>query len=327
MRKLLPALIALLAVTNSSNAQSLPLSGGAMSGPVIGPGFVQTGSYRDFAPSGTITSDGNNSFNGGAIGRTFNSITGLTAGQHLTVDLGNAILVSYVSFGTHWASDPRFIPAAYSIDYSNDNSTWTNLVTVAGNTSLNPTHGSYVSARFWRLTAITAQSGYPNMQITGLRIIGAGYGAAAENYWNSAYGSDGIFTMAPVSIGTVDDLPTGYLLGVNGGVLATKVFIATLPNWPDYVFKKNYKLKPLSEIKTYIDMNHRLPDMPSERDVAEKGIDLGEMNKLLTKKVEELTLYLIEKDKQVQKEQQNNQSQQSQINELRKLLKQLVKNK
>jgi len=299
MRKYLLASIALLVLSQLSNAQNLPLSGGAMSGPVIGPGFVQTGSYRDFAPSGTITSDGNNNFNGGAIGRTFNSITGLTAGQHLTVDLGTAILVSYVSFGTHWASDPRFIPNGYAIDYSNDNSTWTNLVTVTGNTNLNPTHGTYISARFWRLTAITAQSGYPNMQITGLRIIGAGYGAAAENYWNSAYGSDGVFTMAPVSIGSTEDLPTGYLLGVNGGVLATKVRVSTLANWPDYVFGKSYHLKPLSSVKSYIDFNHRLPDMPSEREVAEKGIDLGEMNKALTKKVEELTLYMIELQRQV----------------------------
>jgi hypothetical protein len=50
-------------------------------------------------------------------------------------------------------------------------------------------------------------------------------------------------------------------------------------------------------VKTYIDQNHHLPEIPSEQEVAKNGINLGEMNKLLLKKVEELTLYLIEKDK------------------------------
>jgi hypothetical protein len=58
-------------------------------------------------------------------------------------------------------------------------------------------------------------------------------------------------------------------------------------------------LRPLSEVKAFIDQNYRLPEMPSDKEVAEKGLDLGGTNKLLTKKVEELTLYLIEKDKEL----------------------------
>jgi hypothetical protein len=53
-------------------------------------------------------------------------------------------------------------------------------------------------------------------------------------------------------------------------------------------------LATLTELKTYIDKNQHLPDMPSEAEVAKNGINLGEMNKLLVKKVEELTLYQIE---------------------------------
>jgi len=95
-----------------------------------------------------------------------------------------------------------------------------------------------------------------------------------------------------VSIGTSD--AKGYKLAVNGTAIATEMFVKLHGDWPDYVFKPAYKLPKLSEVKTYIDANQHLPDMPSEADVEAKGINLGEINKLLVKKVEELTLYMIE---------------------------------
>jgi len=67
--------------------------------------------------------------------------------------------------------------------------------------------------------------------------------------------------------------------------------------WPDYVFKPTYQLPSLTEVKTYIDQNKHLPEIPSEQEIAKEGQNLGEMNKLLLKKVEELTLYLIENDR------------------------------
>ncbi|QJD95748.1 hypothetical protein HH214_07630 [Mucilaginibacter robiniae] len=118
-------------------------------------------------------------------------------------------------------------------------------------------------------------------------------------------------------------------LAVNGTIHSKEVRV-DLNNWPDYVFKSSYNLKSLAEVKSYIDQNHHLPDMPSEQEVAKEGINLGEMNKLLTKKVEELTLYLIEKDKQMDelkinqqkktnKLQESLQTQQRQIAELKTL--------
>jgi hypothetical protein len=87
-------------------------------------------------------------------------------------------------------------------------------------------------------------------------------------------------------------------LDVNGRIHAQSVVIDML-GWSDYVFKKDYQLRPLSEVKDYIDRNQHLPEIPSEQEIAKDGLNLGEMNKLLMKKVEELTLYLIEKDKQI----------------------------
>jgi len=97
-----------------------------------------------------------------------------------------------------------------------------------------------------------------------------------------------------VAIGTTD--PKTYMLAVNGSAIATSMTVKLNANWPDYVFKNDYRLPALSEVKAYIDQNHHLPDMPSEQEVADKGLNLGEINKQLTKKVEELTLYLIEKE-------------------------------
>jgi hypothetical protein len=123
-----------------------------------------------------------------------------------------------------------------------------------------------------------------------------------------------IFKNGNIGIGTAN--PLNYKLGVNGSLIATSVTVKMYSDWGDYVFKKDYHLPLLSEVKTYIDKNHHLPEIPSAQQIAKEGLNLGEINKLLVKKVEELTLYLIEKDNK-QKEQDNLLAQQQrQINEL-----------
>lgn len=112
-------------------------------------------------------------------------------------------------------------------------------------------------------------------------------------------------------------------LAVNGTIHSKEVKV-DMNNWADYVFKKEYSLLPLSEVKTYIDKNQHLPDMPSESEVVKSGLNVGEMNKLLAKKVEELTLYLIEKDKNDCAQQSQLNSQQSQIDILKKEVEALL---
>jgi len=104
-------------------------------------------------------------------------------------------------------------------------------------------------------------------------------------------------------------------LSVNGNIRSKQIKVETA-NWPDYVFIRGYNLPSLSDVKTYIDQNQHLPEMPSEAEVAKDGINLGEIVKLQTKKIEELTLYLIEKDKQLAEQQKVSQSLQDQINKL-----------
>lgn len=122
-----------------------------------------------------------------------------------------------------------------------------------------------------------------------------------------------------VAIGTTD--AKGYKLAINGSAIAASMTVKLYGNWGDYVFKKNYHLAALSEVKMYVEKNHHLPEMPSAIEIQEKGINLGEMNKLLVKKVEELTLYLIEKDKELKKQTEINQKQEERLRKIEQKIK------
>ena len=87
-------------------------------------------------------------------------------------------------------------------------------------------------------------------------------------------------------------------LEVNGQIHAKSVKV-DLQQWADIVFKEGYDLARLREIEAYINTHGHLPEIPSEATVLAEGIDLGDMNRLLLQKVEELTLHLIAQDKEL----------------------------
>ncbi|OIQ17234.1 MAG: hypothetical protein BM557_08455 [Flavobacterium sp. MedPE-SWcel] len=93
-----------------------------------------------------------------------------------------------------------------------------------------------------------------------------------------------------------------YRFFVKGGVLAEEVRVRLQGDWswPDYVFANDYELMPLSEVEGYIANNGHLPNMPSAEEVEEDGIALGNMVKLQQEKIEELTLHLIEQEKEME---------------------------
>lgn len=88
-----------------------------------------------------------------------------------------------------------------------------------------------------------------------------------------------------------------YLLSVNGTIGAQDV-IVTNTGWSDYVFKPGYRLRPLSEVSQFIQANGHLPDIPTEAEVKEKGVRVGDMQAKLLAKVEELTLHMIQQEKE-----------------------------
>ncbi|WP_461788906.1 hypothetical protein [Pedobacter sp.] len=102
-----------------------------------------------------------------------------------------------------------------------------------------------------------------------------------------------LYVIGNVGIGTTTPAEK---LSVNGKIRAKEVKVE-VANWPDYVFEDSYRPKTLSEIESFIKLNKHLPDVPSAKQVEANGIELGEMNKVLLKKIEELTLLLIEQNR------------------------------
>ncbi|MBU2554215.1 MAG: hypothetical protein KKF98_07115 [Bacteroidetes bacterium] len=89
-------------------------------------------------------------------------------------------------------------------------------------------------------------------------------------------------------------------LMVYGEIKAHLVRVTTDIDWFDYVFDKDYQLMPLHQLEAFVNEHHHLPDMPTEQQVHEEGLDIAQMNALLLKKVEELTLYIIEQEKRIE---------------------------
>ena len=105
-----------------------------------------------------------------------------------------------------------------------------------------------------------------------------------------------ITTIGNVGIGTTSP---DAMLAVAGQIHAQEVKVSVTVPGPDYVFENNYHLTPLDSIKTYINQNKHLPDVPTAKEMEKNGVQLGEMNMLLLKKIEELTLYVIEQNKKL----------------------------
>lgn len=100
-----------------------------------------------------------------------------------------------------------------------------------------------------------------------------------------------------LSIGSNDS--KGYKFAVNGDALFTKVKVKGFNSWPDYVFQKSYRLPSLKELEQFIQLNKHLPGVPSANEVEKDGLDMGESQAVLLKKIEELTLYIIELNKRI----------------------------
>ncbi len=102
-----------------------------------------------------------------------------------------------------------------------------------------------------------------------------------------------------IAMGGINYVPTGYVLGVHGKMIATEVVVRTEMNWPDFVFQKDYKLRSLKELNEYISENRHLPDVPTAEEIENSGISVGAILTKQMQKIEELTLYVLELQKQI----------------------------
>jgi hypothetical protein len=124
----------------------------------------------------------------------------------------------------------------------------------------------------------------------------------ATNF-NSAHrlGVDGnTVVTGNLRVGTTPN-PSGYRLAVDGKVICTELMVRLVSNWPDYVFSNHYKLRSIQDLENFINKNNHLPGIPSAKEIESTGLSVGEMQKLQMEKIEELTLYIIELKKEIDK--------------------------
>ena len=167
----------------------------------------------------------------------------------------------------------------------------------------------------YQVTGLTASTTY-SFTVTALDAAGnespnsnsvsvttnASSGGESGNW--SVSGSDINYTTGNVGIGTTS--PGAYKLAVNGNI-HTKEVKVDLVGWADYVFGKEYELPTLEEVEKHINEKGHLINIPSAEEVEANGIQLGEMSKLLLEKIEELTLYTIEQQNEIDQLQKESQ--------------------
>ena len=156
---------------------------------------------------------------------------------------------------------------------------------------LNPNQGNVVIGRASELTppARLLVESDPGQDSLRVRVGGS------TKFYVSGTGQVGINTTNPA---------TNFELSVNGQVICEELVVEVSGSWPDYVFADDYKPMPLEELDAAIKRDKRLPGVPSAAEVEKNGLSVGQMQKQMMEKIEELTLYVIEQDRKLKAQQE-----------------------
>jgi hypothetical protein len=139
----------------------------------------------------------------------------------------------------------------------------------------------------------------------------------SDSYSYANPSKNDLIVKGSIGIG-IPTINSAYKLAVNGFIWAKEIKVEA--NWADFVFADAYKLPSLMEVEAYIQEYKHLPEIPSEAEVAANGIKLGEMNGKLLQKIEELTLYAIEQEKQLKEKEAKINSLESRLERLEQVL-------
>jgi hypothetical protein len=258
--------------------------------------------FIDTLNNGRLLNTGNMSFVDGSLGTTTFQMTNATTGQGFGAGLKLNLLGESASICLNSASNGSFtIQTPGGIGFNTEG-----IINLIAQGSINMISDGY---RF-----------RTNSNIDALKILtngNVGIGTLTPQQKFQVVGAS--FFDGTVAIGTEDYVPAGYAFAIHGKTIASDEVIIKLRNaWPDYVFGKEYKLLGLSDVETFLKTNNHLPEIPSAEEITKNGVPIAEMNSLLLKKVEELTLYLIEQNKKIE-------SQQTKIDELEKKIDNIKK--
>ncbi len=132
----------------------------------------------------------------------------------------------------------------------------------------------------------------------------SGYAAGSKAYFgfHSVSTSDITLTNEISGGDVVISTTGGGDINLIASVWAKEVLVQAIDPWPDFVFANDYKLNSLTQLEEYITKNNHLPDVPSSKEIEENGINLGEMDAILLQKIEEMTLYIISQQKQIEEQ-------------------------
>jgi len=139
---------------------------------------------------------------------------------------------------------------------------------------------------------------------TGINIGVRAFASGGSQAWAGYFAAGDVYMAGDLAIGS-ETTATGYKVSVNGKIISTELRIQDFADWPDYVFEQEYPLMSLYELEASIRKEKHLPEVPSAKEVEKEGIMVGEFQSLMLKKIEELTLYTIAQQKQI--DEQRNQ--------------------
>lgn len=156
-----------------------------------------------------------------------------------------------------------------------------------------------------KLTVQTGDASYGIIHTNGTVTVGTyigsngGWLGTKSNHplYFFANNSNALATILPngnMGIGTISP---AYKLSVNGTIQAKEIRVET--GWSDFVFDKNYKLRSLNEVENYIQQNKHLPDIPSAKEIQQNGLAVADSQTKMMQKIEELTLYIIQMQKEI----------------------------